>query len=69
MKIHESITIELLMGACERRSNSALENLGFCIYCGAESYECEPDARECICDECDEPGVYGAEELLIMISG
>ena len=28
--------------------------------------ECEPDAREYQCDECKQPLVYGAEELMLM---
>ena len=39
---------------------------GFCIECGAERGECEPDATEYPCPECGELTVYGAEELLIM---
>ena len=53
----------------ERMSNVMVGNdygLGFCIVCGAEHYECEPDAREYHCDNCNENKVYGAEELLIM---
>ena len=34
-----------------------MENLGFCIDCGAEHYECE---------ECGEHKVYGAPELVLM---
>jgi hypothetical protein len=41
-------------------------NVGYCIKCGAEKYDCEPDAREYACDECEEHAVYGAEELLVM---
>ena len=40
--------------------------LGFCIACGSEHYECEPDARKYHCNNCNEDKVYGAEELLIM---
>ena len=28
-----------------------MENIGFCIACGAEHYGCEPDARRYECEE------------------
>ena len=40
--------------------------IGFCIACGSEHHECEPDAREYHCNDCNKNKVYGAEELLIM---
>ena len=43
-----------------------LENIGFCIACAAEHYECEPDARRYECEECGEHTVYGAQELVLM---
>lgn len=43
------------------------DGIGFCVHCGAETSGVEPDAREYKCDNCDELGVYGAEELLIMV--
>ena len=39
---------------------------GFCTACGAEVCGIEPDARNCICDECDNNSVFGVEELLMM---
>ncbi len=47
---------------------AAVENdrdAGFCTACGAQVEGVEPDARGYRCDECGEPKVYGAEELLI----
>lgn len=44
---------------------SALQ-AGYCVGCGAMREECEPDAREYQCDECKQPLVYGAEELMLM---
>ena len=32
-----------------------MENLGFCIACGAEHYGCEPDACNYECEECGMP--------------
>ena len=40
---------------------------GFCLACGAEAYNVEPDARRYPCEECDARQVYGAQELLFMV--
>ena len=63
MKIHRSITTERLREAMERR-NTSLDNPGFCVACGNEAFECEPDAIGYECEMCGEFKVYGAEELL-----
>lgn len=60
MKIHESITQERLVAALEED-----HGIGFCIACGAEVDGIEPDTREGVCDICEQPKVFGAEELLI----
>jgi hypothetical protein len=39
---------------------------GYCLACGAMRECCEPDARGYTCDDCKQPQVYGAEELLLM---
>lgn len=41
---------------------------GFCIACGDEAYNVEPDARKYFCETCGEPQVYGAEELLMRMA-
>ena len=78
MKLHPSVTLERVEGAVERH-NSSLDNpgpwwhtasgryarYGFCVKCGADAEGVEPDARKYECESCGEPGVYGAEELLI----
>ena len=61
MKMHESITTDVIIEACE-----ADDYRGFCIACGAEAYGVEPDACKYICEACEVPAVYGAEELLFM---
>ena len=43
------------------------EYMGFCLSCGAEAYNVEPDARRYECEDCGENRVYGAEELLMML--
>jgi len=40
------------------------ENIGFCLDCGEENYNCEPDARNYTCEFCGENMVFGAEEIL-----
>ena len=42
------------------------EHSGFCLHCGEDSYNIEPDAREYSCECCGREALYGAEELLIM---
>lgn len=64
MNIHSSLTPEVVLKAAEE-SMYGMENLGFCIACGAEHYECEPDARNYECDECGERQVYAAAELIM----
>lgn len=64
MKMHSSITLDKVMEAAQSEM-CGTENPGFCIACGAEHYECEPDAREYECDECGERKVFGAAELLM----
>ena len=59
----QAVTLARVMKAVE-----ADADLGFCLACGAEQDGCEPDAREYICDTCEQPRVYGAEEILIMLA-
>lgn len=67
MKRHISITLDRVMEACNRRQ-TCLDNPGFCLNCGEETDQCEPDAREYVCESCGAPKVYGAEEILMMIA-
>lgn len=39
---------------------------GFCLACGNEQGNCEPDTRDRVCESCRYPAVYGAEELIVM---
>jgi Zn finger protein HypA/HybF involved in hydrogenase expression len=57
------ITIEQVMAAVE-----ADDCRGFCLACGAEAYNVEPDARKYECETCGERKVYGAEELLLRMA-
>lgn len=38
---------------------------GICLGCEARAFGVEPDARNYTCEECGEPQVFGAEELLL----
>lgn len=39
---------------------------GFCLDCGAEAYNVEPDARGYACESCNAHRVFGAQEMLLM---
>lgn len=65
--VHPSVTIDLVHEAAMRQATT-LDNPGFCIACGEEAMECEPDARQHHCDYCDRPTVYGAAELLLYMA-
>lgn len=66
MKIHKSITVARVMRAAESEM-FGMDNPGFCIACGNEQDNCEPDAREYPCENCGENKVYGAQELMFML--
>jgi len=56
------VSIEQVLEAAESG-----EYMGFCLACGHEAYDVEPDARQYECENCGKHRVYGAEELLLMI--
>jgi predicted amidophosphoribosyltransferase len=60
-RVDPSITFERVEAALHR------DNHGFCLGCGHEQHECEPDARRLQCEVCGEPLVYGAQELYFML--
>lgn len=64
MKLHSTVTMHRVVKAVERRMTT-LDNPGFCIKCGEEAHDCEPDAQNSQCDRCGENSVYGADELLL----
>lgn len=66
MKLHPSITSERVAEAVERQQTT-LDNPGFCVACGEDAEECEPDAERYECESCGKRAVYGAEELLLMV--
>ena len=66
MTMHKSITFKRVT-ALAKKSMFGLESPGLCIHCGAEAEQVEPDAEQYTCESCDEPQVYGAEQLLFML--
>lgn len=67
MKIHTSINPDRICALAEE-SMFGMGNPGICISCGDDADGCEPDARGYTCEGCGEAAVYGAEELLMIIS-
>jgi hypothetical protein len=67
MNIHKSVTPARVAAAAEE-SMFGMGNNGICIACGDDADGCEPDARKYTCEGCGEAAVYGAEELLMIIS-
>ena len=63
MAVETKVTLDMVIQAVEEDDNS-----GFCLACGDQTYGIEPDAHEYTCESCGEPKVYGAEELLFMLS-
>ena len=61
MKINGVLELKEVLVACEDARYS-----GYCLKCGHETDGVEPDAREYVCDVCDAPKVYGAEEIILM---
>jgi hypothetical protein len=62
MKMHESLTPEVIMAAAAR-TRFDLDSIGLCVACGHTQGCVEPDARRYECEACGEKAVYGAEEL------
>ena len=62
----EKIDVDELIAAVHD-SMYGLDNPGFCTECGVYVDGVEPDARCYICDQCGQPGVYGAQELLLYL--
>ena len=63
---HKSLTDDRI---CDAAEQSMFYDVypGFCVVCGRESNDCEPDARKYRCDDCGKRSVYGAAELVIYL--
>jgi hypothetical protein len=57
------VTINQVLAAVE-----ADDCRGFCLACGSEAYNVEPDARRLTCESCGKARVYGSEEILLMVA-
>lgn len=66
-KIHESVTLSRALRLAEEQMFGTA-NYGLCLNCGEEADGCEPDARKYTCECCGEQQVYGATEVVMMIS-
>ena len=62
-KLPVNLTLERVMDAVAED-----DNLGFCMSCGEQAYDVEPDACEYTCEGCEARMVYGAEGLLLMFA-
>lgn len=67
-KLPTNLNLGMIVDAVERQQTT-LDNPGFCLHCGMETDNVEPDARGYKCCECGRHEVYGAEELLLMFGG
>jgi len=55
---------DVILAAAEE-SMFGMQSLGFCLACGEESGQIEPDAEKYECEQCGERKVYSAEQMLI----
>ena len=63
MKLPSNLTLDDILTAAQDDDNT-----GFCLSCGEQAYDVEPDARNYECESCGTKQVFGAEELLIMFA-
>ncbi len=42
-----------------------LSSDGICTACGNIQSDCEPDARNYVCEDCEEPRVFGMEQAVL----
>ena len=63
MKLPANLKLEQVVEAAEADTNT-----GFCMTCGTEHDGVEPDARKDQCDKCGANDVYGAEEILLILT-
>jgi hypothetical protein len=68
MRLPSNLTEDDILVAVEE-STFGLSDIGFCLACGAERYQVEPDARNYPCEECGKRKVFGAQEILLSIVG
>lgn len=59
--------IDRAIKMCEE-SETTLSNPGICLACGADADGCEPNARNYECEACGKNKVFGAQEVIMMLS-
>jgi hypothetical protein len=61
------ITKQQKIDMLERASEAIEEgqDIGFCLNCGVEAENCEPDVEEGFCESCGSYKVAGVEQFLI----
>jgi hypothetical protein len=64
---HKSLTDAAIMEAAEREMTT-LDNPGFCLICGEEAGDVEPDAENYECEHCGAEQVFGTHWLLMEIA-
>lgn len=57
---------EVVQFSLEQIQEAMEQYVGYCISCGSDRENCEPDTRQCKCEECGEFTVFGADEILFM---
>lgn len=69
MTKHKSLTLPRILAAVEESMRETTHPC-FCIFCGEETKvdRWEGAIRQSPCNTCNQLGVYGAEELLMMVS-
>jgi hypothetical protein len=65
MKTHKSVTVARLQALYEADEDT----LGVCIECGEEQDGVEPDAERYVCQSCKRPGVFGVQQLFLLLTG
>ena len=64
---NQALNYDEIAAAAEEQT-FGLGNDGFCVKCGHQQGDCEPDAREYECENCGEHAVFGAVELMMEMS-
>jgi hypothetical protein len=65
--MNHKVTRKLVTRALQlaEQAQVSLDSPGLCLACGAQASGIEPDARECDCERCGEPAVFGAEQIVL----
>jgi len=66
-KLHPSLTLGKIVDRYES-SETELEYIAFCIACGEEHWDIDPDAENYHCEHCEEFKVYGVEQLILLLA-